>query len=125
VVLWPYASGADERLRIGHHRLTVTARPDKPMKVGCLSATGTAGYLIGGLLVVLRFDPSRGAVHADLGCNLEVYCDDRTIEFESLGPLARLAPGDSVAHDERWEIYVAEDMDETGAEALLRDLATA
>ena len=125
IVLWPYASGTDDRLRIGDHRLTVSARPDQPVKVGCLSAAGTAGYLIDGLLVVLRFDPSRGAAHADLGCNLEVYCDDRTIELESLGPLARLGPGDSVTHDERWEIHVAGDMDATGAEALLRSLATA
>ena len=97
VVLWPYASGTDARLRIGDHRMTVTARPDKPMKVGCLSATGIAGYLLDGLLAVLRFDPARGSVHPDLGVNLEVYADDRTIELESLGPLVRLAPGESVS----------------------------
>jgi len=126
VVLWPYASGADDRLRIGDHRLTVTAWPDKPMKVGCLSSTGTAGYLLDGLLVMLRFDPARASVHADLGCNLEVYCDDRTIELESLGPLVALAPGDSVTHDERWEIReVASGMDVDAAEAILREIARA
>ena len=125
VVMWPYTSGTDDRLRIGDHRLTVSARPDRSIKVGCLSAIGTAGYLLDGLLVVLRFDPARGAVHADLGCNLEIYCDDRTIEFESLGPLARLEPGDSITHDERWEIHEAGDMDENEAEALLRELASA
>jgi hypothetical protein len=124
VVLWPYASGADARLRIDDHRLTVTARPDRPMKVGCLSSTGTAGYFIDGLLVVLRFDPSRRSVHADLGCNLEIYCDDRTIELESLGPLETLAPGESVTHDERWEIREARDLDVAGADALLRRLAS-
>ena len=123
VVLWPYTSGTDERLRIGDHRLTVSARPDRPMKVGCLSSTGTAGYLREGLLVVLRFDPARGSVHSDLGCNLEVYSDDRTIELESLGPLATLKSGDSVTHDERWEIREARDLDV--AEALLRELAPA
>jgi hypothetical protein len=125
VVLWPYASGTDERLRIGDHRLTVSARPDRPMKVGCLSSTGTAGYLRDGLLVVLRFDPARGSVHSDLGCNLEVYSDDRTIELESLGPLATLKPGDSVTHDERWEIREARNLDVAGAEALLRELVPA
>ena len=123
VVLWPYTSGSDERLQIGDHRLTVSARPDRPMKVGCLSSTGTAGYLRDGLLVVLRFDPARGSVHADLGCNLEIYCDDRTIELESLGPLVALAPGESVTHDELWEIHAVGEMDVAGAEALLRELA--
>ena len=125
MVLWPYASGTDERLRIGDHWLTVSARPDRPMKVGCLSSTGTAGYLRDGLLVVLRFDPARGSVHPDLGCNLEVYSDDRTIELESLGPLGTLKRGDSVTHDERWEIRDARELDVAGAEALLRELAPA
>jgi hypothetical protein len=124
VVLWPYASGSDDRLAIGDHRLTVSARPAPPMKVGCLSAIGTAGYLVDGLLVVLRFDPARGSVHPDLGINLEIYSDERTIELESLGPLVSLAPGESVAHDERWEIReVGEGMDVASVEALLRGLA--
>jgi hypothetical protein len=124
VVLWPYASGTDGRLEVGDHRITMSAHADKPIKVGCLSASGVAGYLIDGILVVLRFDPARLATHADLGCNLEIYCDDRTIELESLGPLVRLAPGDSVIHDERWEIReVGPGIDVDGAEALLRELA--
>ena len=126
VVLWPYTSGTDDRLDIGDHRITVKARADKPVKVGCLSAIGIAGYLVDGLLVVLRFDPARAATHADLGCNLEVYCDDRTIELESLGPLATLGPGQSVIHDERWEIReVGLGMDVDAAEALLREIARA
>jgi len=126
VVLWPYASGSDDRLEIGDHRLTVFARPAAPMKVGCLSATGTAGYLLDGLLVMLRFAPARGSVHPDLGCNLEIYSDERTIELESIGPLVSLAPGDSVIHDERWEIReVGESVDVAAVEALLRGLAEA
>jgi hypothetical protein len=126
VVLWPYASGTDRRLDIGDHRITVSAHADKPVKIGCLSAIGIAGYLSDGLLVVLRFDPARAATHADLGCNLEIYCDDLTIELESLGPLVRLAPGDSVMHDERWEIReVGHGMDVDQAEALLREMARA
>ncbi len=71
----------------------------------------------------LRFDPARGSTHADLGCNLEVYSDDRTIELESLGPLATLAPGQSAIHDERWEIReVGPGMDVDGAAAGRREM---
>ena len=125
VVLWPYTSGTDERLQVGDHQLTVAGRRDRPMKVGCLSSTGTVGYLRDGLLVVLRFDPARSSVHADLGCNLEIYCDDRTIELESLGPLVTLPPGESAIHDELWEIHEVGEMDVAGAEALLRERAPA
>ncbi len=126
VAMWPYSSWSDERIEIAEHRLTVAARPGRPVKVGCLSSTGVAGYLLDGLLVVLKFDPARGSVHSDLGSNLEVYCDDRTIELESLGPLVTLAPGDAVAHDERWEILeVGDGLDAVSVEGLLREFAPA
>jgi hypothetical protein len=104
LVLWPYASGTDSRLAIGERSLTVTATPGAPFKIGCGSTLGEVSYLREGVLFTKRFDPAVGAPHADLGSNLEIYCDERTIELESLGPLVRLAPGDSVTHDERWEL---------------------
>lgn len=104
VALWPYSSWSDERLHIGDRHLTVTGRPAKPIKVGCLDYAGTAGYLRDGLLFILRFDPAVGAARTDLGCNFEVYSDDVAIELESLGPLVTLAAGEATTHDERWEL---------------------
>jgi hypothetical protein len=104
LVLWPYASWTDSRLALGERSLTVTATPGAPFKIGCGNTLGEVSYLREGMLFTKRFDPAVGAPHADLGSNLEVYCDDRTIELESLGPLVRLAPGESVTHDERWEL---------------------
>jgi len=104
LVLWPYASWTDSRLALGERSLTVTATPGVPFKIGCASTIGEVSYRREGVLFTKRFDPAVGAPHADLGSNLEIYCDDRTIELESLGPLVRLAPGESVTHDERWEL---------------------
>jgi hypothetical protein len=33
-----------------------------------------------------------------------MYCNDRFVELESLGPLTRLDPGASIAHVEKWDI---------------------
>ncbi len=104
LALWPYATWSDARLAIGERSLTVTATPGAPFKIGCLSNSGVVSYLRAGVLFSKRFDPAVAAPHADMGCNLEIYCDQRTIELESLGPLVRLAPGGSVTHDERWEL---------------------
>ena len=104
LVLWPYATWSDPRLAIGERSLTVTATPGAPFKIGCLSNSGVVSYLRAGVLFTKRFDPAVAAPHADMGSNLEIYCDQATIELESLGPLVRLAPGDSVTHDERWEL---------------------
>jgi hypothetical protein len=55
-----------------------------------------------------------------MGTNLQIYCDEGTIEIESLGPLVRLAPGESVAHDEHWELLeLGQTADLAAAAALL------
>jgi hypothetical protein len=43
--------------------------------------------------------------YPDSGSNAEVYCDNNVIELETLGPLGRLAPGQSVLHTETWEFF--------------------
>ena len=104
LVLWPYASWTDSRLAFGERSVTVTATPGAPFKIGCASTLGEVSYLRAGLLFTKRFDPAIDMPHPDLGCNIEIYCDNQTIELESLGPVVQLAPGESVSHDERWEL---------------------
>ena len=104
LVLWPYASWSDARLSIAERTLTVEGRAAAPFKVGCLSRTGVVRYRRDNVLFVKTFEPAPGMPHADFGCNVEIYADERAIELESLGPLVRLAPGESTAHDERWEL---------------------
>jgi hypothetical protein len=104
LVIWPYASWLDDRLSLGEKGLTVAGRSGSQFKIGCLSAAGTIAYLREGLLFVKRFDPAVDAPHADLGTNVQIYCDAGSIELETLGPLVRLAPGDSTSHDEHWEL---------------------
>jgi hypothetical protein len=107
LVLWPYASWSDERLSISDGRLTVRAASASRFKIGCLSTTGVVTYVRDGLRFEKRFNPALDRPHADMGCNLEIYTDQGGIELESLGPLVRLAPGQSVTHDERWELSEA------------------
>jgi hypothetical protein len=56
------------------------------------------------VLLVRRFRPATGRRHPDLGCNVEVYCRDRYLELELLGPLTELSPGSCAVHTERWEV---------------------
>jgi len=104
VALWPYASWTDERLTLGDRSVTVAGRPGKPFKIGLGNGAGAASYVRDGLEFTKRFDAAAGSPHADMGCNVEIYCDEGTIELESLGPLVRLGPGESATHDEHWEL---------------------
>jgi len=92
VVLWPYAAWTDDRLHLGERAATLTANPAPPFKIGFRSTTGSVGYLRDGVLFVLRFDAALGSARPDLGCNLEIYSDERTLELESLGRWSASVP---------------------------------
>jgi hypothetical protein len=107
VALWPYASWQDLRLCLRDEYMLVKAEPRvPPIKVGYLNERGWIGYLRTGILFAKRFEPQVERTHADRNCNVEVYCKDRFIELETLGPLVRLEPGQSAVHTETWEIHV-------------------
>jgi hypothetical protein len=104
LVLWPYTSWHDERLGLDDRELTVLARSGDEFKMGCLSFMGRVTYDNDGVRFVKRFDPALAAAHPDMGTNCQIYVSREMIEVESLAPLTRLAPGESVGWDEDWEL---------------------
>jgi hypothetical protein len=126
LVLWPYSSISDPRLVLGDELVLVraTAAPS-PFKLGYLNRAGWAAYLRGGILFCKRFDPQAELAHADLGSNVEVYCNDRLLELETLAPLSVLEPGAEASHEERWELHRVGDVDSSaeGLAALVADLS--
>jgi hypothetical protein len=111
ITLWPYASLDDPRLTLRDDFVLVHADPKlPPFKFGYLNRHGWAGYWLDGVFFVKRFDaPAETKPYPDGGCNVESYCNDQFFELESLGPLTKLEPGESIFHTETWEIYTALD----------------
>jgi len=104
VVLWPYTSWQDARLQLRDGECRVLGESGPPLKIGAFVAGGSVSYSRNGIALTRLFKPIAGARYADLGCNVEVYADQRFLELEVLGPLTQLAPGVSVLFDERWEL---------------------
>ena len=104
LVLWPYSSPEDPRLRIRDGLVSIDAIAGADLKVGCFDDTGWVAYVRDGTALVRRFDPAPGEPHPDLGCNVETFCGSRFIELEVLGPMRVLPPGASTTLLERWEI---------------------
>lgn len=114
LVLWPYTRLADPRLRLYDDYVLVDAQSDQPaVKVGMMNRHGWLGYLLDGWFFVTRMTPQPDLPHPDFGCNAESYCGDSNIELETIGPLARLAPGQATSHVIRWELYAAADVPAT------------
>lgn len=104
LVLWPYTSWDDPRLRIRDGLVLVDAVPGDDIKLGFLDDAGWVAYERAGTAFVRRFDPAVSEPHPDLGCNVETYCGPRYLELEVLGPLRMLEPGSSAVLEERWEV---------------------
>lgn len=105
VTLWPYTHWDDPRLQIGQEFLTVKAAPGAgEFKLGTINLSGWAAYLWKDFVFCKRFYPCPGP-YPDSGSNTEIFVNDLFTELETLGPLVRLAPGESVEHVEEWEVY--------------------
>jgi hypothetical protein len=105
LTLWPYTDVADPRLTLGNETIRIETRPiERPFKLGYLSRAGWLEYHTPGVVFRKEFGPEPERPHPDMGCNAEVYTNDKIIELETLGPLVTLAPGQTVEHFERWLI---------------------
>lgn len=106
VVLWPYTRWGDPRFQLSDDYLLAAAHVGlPPAKLGSFCRLGWCAYLLHDTLLVKRFAPRPGRSHPDSGCNVEVFADQRSLELETLGPLARLEPGETLEHAEQWELY--------------------
>jgi hypothetical protein len=107
LVLWPYASVNDSRLKLSDEAIIIRPHAKNPaLKIGCFCPEGWMGYWIDETFFVKRFaNPGLVQDHPDWGCNVEIYCNDKFIELETLGPMATLKSGADVKHTEVWELY--------------------
>jgi hypothetical protein len=102
-ILWPYTDLGDARWRWGTKYVVLKQDSGKgPTKIGLAHKLGWVAYLRDGLLFVKAIEHQAGRDYPDAGSNFETFTNQEMLEIESLGPLARPAPGQSVEHTERW-----------------------
>jgi hypothetical protein len=73
-------------------------------KLGITNYAGWSAYWLDGVAFVKYASVIPGATYPDLGCAWETFTNGDMIEFETLSPLVKLAPGDSVFHSEHWTL---------------------
>ena len=74
-------------------------------KLGLTNYPGWSAYWLEGTTFVKFAAVIAGANYPDLGCAVETFTNGGMIEFETLSPLVKLAPGQSVTHVEHWGVF--------------------
>jgi hypothetical protein len=104
--LWPYSQVHDPRLHWDDEFILINPAPEMPpFKIGAFNNSGWVAYWLDGILFRKSFAVYPDQPHADFGCNAEIYCNTRFIELESLSPLTKLAPGQSIRYSENWSFF--------------------
>jgi hypothetical protein len=103
VIVWPYSNMADPRLSWIRRLALIRAAAGPRFKIGAAPSPGRLGYQTDGYLFIKEIPASDGGTYPDRGAVGQVFVEDRFCELESVGPLTRLAPGESALHRETWE----------------------
>ena len=105
LVLWPYSQVNDERFELHDDMILLYGQgTTQAFKIGNLNKYGWIACMLGKALFVKRFSFSESQSYPDMGCNVEAYVKDDCLELETLGPLTKLNPNESVTHEETWEV---------------------
>jgi hypothetical protein len=123
--LWPYTDIRSPHIHWGNRYTLIHANMiGGALKIGFPNVRGWLAYWQAGTLYVkkARFDPH--AAFYDYGSSSECYCNNQFLELETLSPIHTLAPGESTAHVETWEIFgdVEEPVNEASVEKIIERL---
>jgi hypothetical protein len=123
LVFWPYNNLPDERLSIKDRWLTFDVRlAEHEFKLGTYTPQGWVGYVWKNHFFRKQFQPQGGQTYPDMGCNVEIYSNHTFAEIETLSPLVKLEPGETIQHSEAWELLSMQAARETlGSSAYLLD----
>ncbi len=107
LVMWAYTNLADPRWKFTKKYLTLRQDPTnaEAQKLGMFNADTWAAYLLGGEAFVKRIKADPSKTYTDFGCSFETFTNNEFLEVETLGPLTKVQPGQTVELVETWGLF--------------------
>ena len=76
-----------------------------PQKVGTWNKETWGAYSLNGEVFLKRYQADPSKTYPDMGASYETFTNADFLELETLGPMTKLAPGQTVEHVERWTLH--------------------
>lgn len=124
LALWSYADINNPHVTWGNEYILVRAEMQDSFKIGFPNPRGWLAYWNQKTLFVKRAAYQDNQAYYDFGSSSECYCNDQFLELETLGPITKIKPNESVIHTETWELYkdVDKPTDEKSASEIIKKL---
>jgi hypothetical protein len=107
LVMWAYTNLADPRWKFTRKYLTLRQDPNnhEAQKLGTFNPDTWAAYLLNGEAFIKRTKPDPSKTYTDFGCSFETFTNNEFLEVETLGPMTKLSPGQTVELIEHWGLF--------------------
>lgn len=107
LVMWAYSDLSDKRWSFTKKYMGLRQDPanPEPQKLGLFNPRTWVAYLLHGELFLKQAQADPAREYPDFDCSFETFTNGDFLEMETLSPLTKVAPGGSVAHVERWNLY--------------------
>jgi hypothetical protein len=107
LVMWAYTNLADKRWTFTKRYLALHQDPNnsEAQKLGTFNRDTWAVYLLNGEAFVKRATADPAKTYTDFGCSFETFTNNEFLEIETLGPLTKVSPGQTVTQVEHWSLH--------------------
>lgn len=107
LVMWAYTDLSDTRWKFTKKYMTLRQDPNnsEAQKLGMFNPDTWAAYLLNGEAFVKRATANPASNYTDFGCSFETFTNNEFLEMETLGPMTKVQPGQTVEHVERWGLF--------------------
>lgn len=107
LVMWAYTNLADKRWTFTKKYLALRQDPNNSdaQKLGMFNPHTWGAYVLNGEVFIKQAAGDAHAIYPDFGCSFETFTNNEFLEMETLSPLKKVAPGETVEQTEHWSLH--------------------
>jgi hypothetical protein len=107
LVMWAYTNLADKRWTFTKKYLALRQDPNNSdaQKLGMFNPHTWGAYVLNGEVFIKQTAGDAHASYPDFGCSFETFTNNEFLEMETLSPLKKVAPGETVEQTEHWSLH--------------------